>query len=70
MPHSVHAEERRISTFGMERGAGGRDGRGMVAGGVRHRGQDDGGRVADRRLLYHPQFQFNLLSDLPRNMPG
>jgi len=47
--------------------AGGRGGRGMVGGaGCAH----DGGRVADRRLLYHPWFPFYLLSDLPRNLPG
>ena len=39
-------------------------------GGVLHSGRQDGVRVADRRLLYHPYFHFNLLSDLPRNMPG
>jgi len=53
--HSMRAKGRRISTIGMARGGGGRDGRGMVGGvGVRHSGQNDGGRMADRRLLYHP----------------
>jgi len=52
-------------------GGGGPVGGGVGGGGgVRLSGRHDGGRVSDRRLLYHPYFQFNFLSDLPQNMPG
>jgi len=33
-------------------------------GGVRRSGRHDGSRIADRRLLYHFQFQSNSLADL------
>jgi len=39
-------------------------GGGRWGGGVRRRGRNDGGRVADRRVLYHIQFQFISIADL------
>jgi len=43
----------------------------VTGGGGRGAGCAHGSRrVADHRLLYHPWFPFNLLSNLPRDMPG